>query len=212
MASLPKPFSRRHERIRRVSSFLKILSAAFMVFMLMAVIMSWVLPVVVIGPTYDTHAKPTEEQPANTSDHQRNRFYLELAGSSPVIKQFTVSVVAQRVSRLQPNRELPARAVTAVYWAFMALGGWIFFRLFQTYEHGSILTAESARRLKYAGFWIIGWWGCGMLFQLSKTWWELHPSLAFDLGVGLLPGVFICLIAWIMEEAHLIAEEQALTV
>jgi hypothetical protein len=34
----------------------------------------------------------------------------------------------------------------------------------------------------------------------------------FDLGVGLLPGLFVFLIAWAMEEANQLAEDQALTI
>jgi hypothetical protein len=212
MADLPQPFDRRRQRVRRVSRFLKVLSGLSMVITVIAVIMAWVLPIVVIGPTYGTPAKPTVAQAANAIDHQQNRLYLELAGTAPTIRVFTGSVIAQSVSRLQPNRDLLARAVTAVYLAFWALGFWMFYRLFQTYEHGDILTAESAHRLKRVGFWMIGIWGCGMWFQISKIWWELQPSFRVELGAELILGVFICLLAWIMEEAHLIAEEQALTV
>ena len=59
---------------------------------------------------------------------------------------------------------------------------------------------------------MMGTWVIGLAFQLSKGLWAEDSNIGFDMGAGLLPGLFICLVAWIMEEAHQIAEEQALTV
>lgn len=212
MSNLPDPLLRRRQRVRRVSVFLKCLSVLAMVSVVAAMTMTWMVPVVVIGPTYGTPKQPASPPAETPIDPLENRLYLELAGQSPELRVFTVSVVAQSVSRLKPDREYLARAATTLFLAYGLVGCWMFYRLFQTYGHGSILTADSARRLKQVGFWMMGLWGTGMLFQLSKVWWELHPSFHLDLGAGLIPGVFICLIAWIMEEAHLVAEEQALTV
>lgn len=212
MPNLPDPLLRRRQRVRRVSAFLKILSVLGMVSLVAAMIATWIVPVVVIGPTYGSPQKPASPPADTPSDPLQNRLYLELAGQSPELRVFTVSVVTQSVSRLKPDREYLARTAATLFLAYGLLGCWMFFRLFKTYEHGHILTAESAQGLKHVGLWMVGLWGCGMLFQLSKVWWELHPSFHIDLGTGLIPGLFICLIAWIMEEAHLVAEEQALTV
>ncbi|MBN8245808.1 MAG: DUF2975 domain-containing protein [Verrucomicrobia bacterium] len=91
-------------------------------------------------------------------------------------------------------------------------GAWCFFSLFRGYERGSIFEIRSVRRLRRVGGWMIGFWVMGLAFQLSKALWATDADIRFDMGAGLLPGLFICLVAWIMEEAHQIAEEPALTV
>jgi hypothetical protein len=125
------------------------------------------------------------------------------------------SITDMGVSGIRPDRESLARRLVTLHAAWWALGCWTLLRLFQHYGSGDILTAESAQRLKHVGLWMIGDWVECHLFQLSKIWltW-LIPTDSFQLYFGgiAFAGLFICLIAWIMEEAHLVAEEQSLTV
>lgn len=96
--------------------------------------------------------------------------------------------------------------------AYLALGAAIFFRLFKIFENLRIFEVESVQTLKRVGLWMMGLWIAGMLFRATKSLYLDHPGMTFDLGVGLLPGIFVVLIAWVMEEAKRMAEEQALTV
>jgi hypothetical protein len=181
-----------------------------MILALGTLLSAWVLPVVMIGPRESSQVANKQ-----TPDSDQNRFYLNLAGPGLAVYVEQRSITDMGVSGIRPDRESLARRLVTLHAAWWALGCWTLLRLFQHYGSGNILTAESAQRLKHVGLWMIGDWVECNLFQLSKVWltW-LTPGHSFQLYFGEITfaGLFICLIAWIMEEAHLIAEEQSLTV
>jgi hypothetical protein len=207
---LPRLSPCRHQRIRRLSNFLKFVSIAAMILSLGILLSAWILPVVMIGPRESSQVATKQ-----TPDSDQNRFYLNLAGPGLAVYVEQRSITDMGVSGIRPDRESLARRLVTLHAAWWALGCWTLLRLFQNYGSGNILTAESAQRLKHVGLWMIGDWVECHLFQLSKIWltW-LIPTDSFQLYFGgiTFAGLFICLIAWIMEEAHLIAEEQSLTV
>ena len=210
MIPLPRLSPCRHQRIRRLSNFLKFVSIAAMILSLGILLSAWILPVVMIGPRESSQVATKQ-----TPDSDQNRFYLNLAGPGLAVYVEQRSITDMGVSGIRPDRESLARRLVTLHAAWWALGCWTLLRLFQNYGSGNILTAESAQRLKHVGLWMIGDWVECHLFQLSKIWltW-LIPTDSFQLYFGgiTFAGLFICLIAWIMEEAHLIAEEQSLTV
>jgi hypothetical protein len=193
-----------------LSNFLKFVSIAAMILSLGILLSAWILPVVMIGPRESSQVATKQ-----TPDSDQNRFYLNLAGPGLAVYVEQRSITDMGVSGIRPDRESLARRLVTLHAAWWALGCWTLLRLFQNYGSGNILTAESAQRLKHVGLWMIGDWVECHLFQLSKIWltW-LIPTDSFQLYFGgiTFAGLFICLIAWIMEEAHLIAEEQSLTV
>lgn len=210
MIPLPQSAPQRHQRIRRLSDFLKFVSIAMMTLSLGTLLSAWVLPVVMIG-------RRESPQVANqkTLDSDQNRFYLNLAGPGLTLFLEQQSNRDLGASGFRPDREFLARGLVTLHAAWWALGCWTFLRLFQHYGSSGILTAESAQRLKHVGLWMIGDWVECNLFQFSKvwlTWLTPGDSFQFYFGEITFAGLFICLIAWIMEEAHLIAEEQSLTV
>ena len=210
MIPLPRLSPCRHQRIRRLSNFLKFVSIAAMILSLGILLSAWVLPVVMIGPRESSQVATKQ-----TPDSDQNRFYLNLAGPGLAVYVEQRSITDMGVSGIRPDRESLARRLVTLHAAWWALGCWTLLRLFQNYGSGNILTAESAQRLKHVGLWMIGDWVECHLFQLSKIWltW-LIPTDSFQLYFGgiTFAGLFICLIAWIMEEAHMVAEEQSLTV
>ena len=210
MIPLPQSAPQRYQRIRRLSDFLKIVSIAMMALSLGTLLSAWVLPVVMIGPRESSHVATQQ-----TPDSNQNRFYLNLAGPGLTLFLEPRSITDLGGAGLRPDRESLARGLVTLHAAWWALGCWIFFRLFQGYGSGNILNLESAQRLKHVGLWLIGDWIEVNLFQLSKGWLIWLPtwdSFQIHMGAISFAGIFICLIAWIMEEAHLIAEEQSLTV
>lgn len=181
-----------------------------MILSVATLISAWVLPVVMIGPRESSHVARQQ-----TLDSDQNRFYLNLAGPGLTLFLEPRSITELGGAGLRSDRNSLARGLVTLHAAWWALGCWTFLRLFQHYGSGAILSLESAQRLKHVGLWLIGDWIEVNLFQLSKgllIW--LPPGGTFQLYMGAISfaGIFICLIAWIMEEAHLIAEEQSLTV
>lgn len=188
-----------------------------MILSLTAILLAWILPIAMVGTQQrvEIATKPTSETAHALIDPDQTRFYLNLAGPGITLHQEPRSLTDLGVSGIRPDRTSLARRLVTLHAAWWALGCWTLLRLFQHYGSGKILTAESAQRLKHVGLWMIGDWVECNLFQLSKVWltW-LTPGdwFQFYFGEITFAGLFICLIAWIMEEAHLIAEEQSLTV
>ena len=210
MIPLPQAALQRHQRIRRLSDFLKFVSIAMMTLSLGMLLSAWVLPVVMIGPRESSHVAIQQ-----TPDSDQNRFYLNLAGPGLTLFLEPRSITELGGAGLRSDRNSLARGLVTLHAAWWVMGCWMFFRLFQSYGSGKILTLESAQRLKHVGLWLIGDWIEVNLFQLSKGWLIWLPtwdSFQIHMGAISFAGIFICLIAWIMEEAHLIAEEQSLTV
>ena len=75
MIPLPRLSPCRHQRIRRLSNFLKFVSIASMILALGTLLSAWVLPVVMIGPRESSQVATKQ-----TLDSDQNRFYLNLAG------------------------------------------------------------------------------------------------------------------------------------
>ena len=94
--------------------------------------------------------------------------------------------------------------------------------LFKHYEQGQIFDGENVkcyRRLGYTLFaWVIGglFYDAFVSFALTAANGPGHRVIAIDLGTKdlttLIVGGIIILIAWVMEEAHKLSEEQAHTV
>ncbi|MBL9173546.1 MAG: DUF2975 domain-containing protein [Verrucomicrobiales bacterium] len=200
----------RQERIRKTSWFLKILSLAGCGVMAGCVALTLLAPIIAIGPKYKP-ALPRSEVRASTETVAKRRMLVELAGNGPRFVLFNWDVAAGGTG-IREGREWLARVAAALFCGYGLLGALFFFGLFRGYERGSVFDIQSVRRLRRVGAWMIGTWVMGMAFQLSKGLWAADVNISFDLGAGLLPGVFVFLVAWIMEEAHQIAEEQALTV
>lgn len=210
MSNDAAPLQVRRERIRKTSRFLKILSLIGGVLMGACLLLTFLAPIIAIGPRYRPEPPRADLRPEPKASTAR-RMIVELAGRGPNFLFFTWDVAAGGTG-IRKEREWLARGAAAAWCGYGLVGAGFFFTLFRGYERGSIFEIRSVRRLRRVGGWMIGIWGMGLAFQLSKAWWAIEPDIHFDMGAGLLPGCFICLVAWIMEEAHQIAEEQALTV
>ena len=200
----------RRERIRKTSRFLKVMSLIGGAVMGVCLALSLVVPIVAIGPKYKPVSARSEGRP-EPEPFTGRRMIVELEGNSPRFAFFDWDVAAGGTG-MRGGMEWLARGAAVAFCGYGLVGALLFFGLFRGYERGSIFEVQSVRRLRRVGGWMIGTWVMGMAFQLSKGLWAANANISFDLGAGLLPGLFICLVAWIMEEAHQIAEEQALTV
>ncbi len=200
----------RQQRIRKVSRFFRWLSV--LVGLQSVILASWsfLAPVVAVEPvyTYPGSQQNVEQAPETFS---KPKLFLVVSGTAPVYRVFTWGIRAGG-SGIREGREWMARSAAAFWNVYLLLGAVLCYRLFESYERGQFFAMAGVRGLKLVGLWMMGYWGVGMLFQFLSRWWAESMNLRFDLGVGLLPGLFVFLIGWILEEAHQIAEEQALTV
>jgi hypothetical protein len=137
------------------------------------------------------------------------RLVLNVGSNAPEYRYLTMPIDA---AGPVIEREWAARAASALYMIYLALGALLFFRLFAYFSRLKIFDPGSARCLLYVGLWMMGVWGAGVLFRAAKWAYLEYPGFGFDMGVGLLPGFFIFVLARVMEEAARMAEEQALTV
>lgn len=200
----------RQQRIRKVSRFFRWLSVLVGLQSVLFASWSFMVPVVAIEPVYVfPGARPTVEPVPEPLSNPR--MYLVTSGTAPSLRWFTWDVRATG-SGIREGREWMARSVAALWNVYLLLGALLCHRLFRSFERGEAFAMSGVRWLKSVGLWMMGFWGVGMLFQISSGWWAESMNLRFDLGVGLLPGLFIFLMGWILEEAHQIAEDQALTV
>jgi hypothetical protein len=108
----------------------------------------------------------------------------------------------------------PVLWLVLVAWFCRGIG--YLYRLFANLEKGILFDKDNVRCI-----WSIGWWmvACsmlGLLLELSKIIWQvvdIPVQIDFsDLAPDLLRGFFVIFIAWIMDEARKIREEQELTV
>jgi hypothetical protein len=103
--------------------------------------------------------------------------------------------------------DIPARVIVVAVGRFSLIGFGLFLlnRLFGQFERGNFFTNENVRCIKYLGLIVAGDW-------LLKTILDLMAGrIGLELN-ELLFGLFIVLIAWIMDEGRKIHEEQQLTV
>lgn len=209
---------RRRLRIRYVGKILKWLSALTILAFVAATISTLFSPVVSVGTRYsDPLASPDEQgiegdqtQSQDPREHG-NRLYLEMAGSTPEVRVFSYHPGLGGRSTILEEQEWLARLAAFTFSGYNLLGACLFFRLFQLFEYGNTLTRQTASLLKWIGLWMLGLWGFSILYQFSKPAWDSSPS-GITLFEHLPTGLFICLIAWVMEEGRQIAEEQALTI
>lgn len=212
MATVSSSPGLRQQRIRKVSRFFRWLSVVVAVQSVWLAYWSLSLPVVAVEPVFAFSVTRPADAPAPAPvPLSEPQMYLVTAGSGPSYRLFTQDVLAAG-SGIRGGREWMARSMAVLWNAYLLVGALMCFRLFRSYEQGQIFALAGVRWLRSVGLWMMGLWGMGMVFQVSSRWWAESMMLRFDLGVGLLPGLFVFLIAWIMEEAHQIAEEQALTV
>lgn len=208
----------RRLRIKRVGKILKWLSALALLLIAAMAILTFFIPVVSVGARYSDPLVSNEERvidgertQAQDPREHGNRIYLEMNGRTPEWKTFSYHPGLGGRSQILQGREWLARLAAFAFLGYGAFGACLFFRLFRQYEHGNTLTRQTASILKWIGLWMLGLWCVSILFQISKFAWDSFPNLhlEFDHLVG---GLFVCLVAWIMEEGHQIAEEQSLTI
>ncbi len=206
--------ARRRQRIRTVSRSLMVLSLVAMLFCGFWTASTFVLPVVSKAPRYDHWSIPAEPAPPTApAPFSKPRIFLNLSGAVPAYQNFDWDP-SEGGNGIVAGRELFARLSAGIFMAYGVLGFWLLYRLFATYQRGDVFQTTSVRRLRSIGIWMMGNWALALAFNVSKTWWQVSPGfpLVGGTGYGLFAGLFICLIAWIMEEATLVAEEQALTI
>lgn len=206
--------SRRQKRIRTVSRFLRILSLVGMAYQCSWTLATLVLPVVAKRPSYGQTGEAAESSARSAPQRFSSaRVVLELQGVVPAYRNFDGDV-SRDGTGIIPGRTGLARFTAGLYMAYSTLGAWLFYCLFKSYQRGDVFRLGSVRCLRSIGIWMMGNWAMALAFNLSKGWWQVNPSvhLVGATGNGLFAGIFICLVAWIMEEAHLLEEEQALTV
>ena len=210
MASILSSPGLRQQRIRKVSRFFRWLSVYAGLMAVLSAAWSFLLPVIAVVPVYAyPGTRPTVEPAPET--YANPKLFVELSGTTPMYRNFSWDMRAGG-SGIREGRDWMARVAAAVWNVYNLLGAVLCYRLFKSYERGGMFEIVGVRRLKSVGVWLMGFWLVGMLFQASRAWWAESMNLRFDLGAGLLPGLFVFLIGWILEEAHQIAEEQALTV
>lgn len=208
----------RRLRIRYVGKILKWLSALAILGMVVATISTLLSPVVSVGARYSDPLASTAERAIDGERTQAqdprehgNRLYLEMAGVTPAVKLFSYHPGLGGRSSILEEREWLARLAAFTFLGYHILGPCLFFRLFRLFEYGHTLTRQTASTLKWIGRWMLGLWFLSLLFQYSKPAWDSSSS-GISLFEHLPTGLFICLIAWVMEEGRQIAEEQALTI
>ena len=100
---------------------------------------------------------------------------------------------------------LPVLLVGAVQLCLGGFGLMTLNRLFALYEHGDFFKTRNIRCIKFLGLVVIGIW-------LTQTILEAMACQINLDGTGLVYGVLVFFIAWIMDEGRKIQEEQELTV
>jgi len=99
-----------------------------------------------------------------------------------------------------------------VWTVFGLLEIWFFYRLFENLERGIIFGRKNTFYIRVIGCWMIAQSLGGIVFEFSKIIWAKSPNPNINIDGTLLSGIFILLVAWIMDEGRKIQEEQELTV
>lgn len=196
----------RQRRIRSLSFGLMLLSLGALLYQLFWAASTWVLPVVSLP-------LPSSPEVSDRSYGQR-RTVLDLSGSRPRYRPTTLNGVSDGYG-IQPNRVTLARWVAFSHVLYGTLGSWLLVRLFSAYRGLGVFEVASVRKLRDVGLWLAGGTLVTLVFNLTKHLWS-EGTVAIPLidssSGSLFAGVFIVLVAWIMEEATDLADEQALTV
>ena len=86
-----------------------------------------------------------------------------------------------------------------------------FFRFFNRLKEGHLFDSQTVRHLEIAGKWWIILGLIQVVFQSLKTY-LFSPENIIISGDGIVGGLIVFFVAWIMGEAQKIQEEQELTV
>jgi hypothetical protein len=102
---------------------------------------------------------------------------------------------------------IPVRVIViaAIRSCLIGFGLFLLNRLFVLFERGSFYTAENVRCIKFLGFITASDWLVKSVLEL------MAKNISIDFN-ELFFGLFIVLIAWVMDEGRKIQEEQELTV
>ncbi|MDA7511164.1 DUF2975 domain-containing protein [Verrucomicrobia bacterium] len=137
-----------------------------------------------------------------------SRWFLQLAEKRPKLQRFDY----QPGSTLKPDRAILARSIAIFTMAYSILGPWVFFRLFDSYSKGCVFEVKNVRLLKHIGWWLIGSYPIVLLFEISKTYWSTPRIFSINPDGMFFLGLFIFMIAAIIDEATKMNEELAETI
>ncbi len=202
----------------RLSRFLRWLCLLALAGNLAATLFAVFLPLVNVERLYQQ--PPTKEhqnvllEPSSSNgpkafSEQGNRWFLQLAETSPAVQLFSFH---PGPSLLIPDRAFIARTLAVLTLAYGTLGPLAFFRLFDSYSKGCVFELENVRRLKHIGWWLIGTYPVMLMYELSKTFWSTATSFNISPEGKFFMGLFIFMIAAIMNEATRMNEELAETI
>ncbi|MGA2280617.1 MAG: DUF2975 domain-containing protein [Verrucomicrobiota bacterium] len=130
-----------------------------------------------------------------------------MGGGQPMsgTMQFHISLSPHQTYISPFDVPLPVLLFGAVQLCLVGFGLILLNRLFALYERGDFFKTGNIRCIKYLGLVIAGLW-------LTQTILELMAHQNNIEGSGLVYGVLVVFIAWIMDEGRKIQEEQELTV
>ncbi|HIG30382.1 MAG TPA: DUF2975 domain-containing protein [Verrucomicrobiales bacterium] len=205
------------KRIVTVSLLLKRLSLFALICTGFFTISTLFLPVVFVGSYYTPPQKtasilntePIVQPTTDLVEFSETRMIVELAGTQPSIGYFDYM---PGPSLILSERLWSARMFGMIAMAYMLLGTYLFYRLFDVYQTGRVFDLGSIRWLRRIGLWLMGTYVNLLVFNFSKYYWSTTSSIQFSPTSSLFLGAFILLIAWIMEEAHYMEKDLQLTV
>jgi hypothetical protein len=128
-----------------------------------------------------------------------------LGSGQPMLNNLHIAFSSHQTYTSPFNVPLPVFLIGALQ---LGLGGWgviLLNRLFQLYERGVFFKTGNIRCIKFLGLIVAGIW-------LTQTILELMAHQKNIEASGLVYGILVIFIAWIMDEGRKIQEEQELTV
>ena len=128
-----------------------------------------------------------------------------LVSGPPMVDTLHISFSPHQAYTSPFNVPLPVLLIGAVQLGLGGCGLILLNRLFKLYERGDFFKTENIRCIKFLGLIVIGIWLTQTILELMAHQNNLEAS-------GLVYGVLIVFIAWIMDEGRKIQEEQELTV
>ncbi|GEM_PF-1770390 len=204
-------------RITKVSRGLIKLCLLQMIYCCVMVVLMLSLPIVEVTPLYSdpsalrtrgsSENQVSEKEPGWPSDNFR--LVLNLTERSPSILRFSYE---PGPSTIRQGDEWIARVCAVPFPLYYLFGGFLFFRLFRSFEEMKIFKLETVCMLRWIGCWLIGLNVMNQLYEFSSYLWSLDPSASIAFESTLFFGLFILVVAWILEEASHLAKEQSLTV
>jgi hypothetical protein len=128
-----------------------------------------------------------------------------LGSGQPMLNTLHIAFSSHQTYTSPFNVPLPVFLIGALQ---LVLGGWgliLLNRLFLLYERGDFFKTGNIRCIKFLGLIVVGIW-------LTQTILELMAHQNNIEASGLVYGILVVFIAWIMDEGRKIQEEQELTV